>query len=197
MNIKDCLSWLLALATVGAIIAGAYATFAALRPPPETPEFDATDVTGLRWGRDFFLTGHDGRPRELADFRGKALALYFGYVRCPDVCPLTMATLGQAVRLLGTDGKRVQVAFVTVDPRHDKPAVLKKYVRFFHEDFLGLYGGAAATARTAEEFRIEKGEHHSIPVFLFDPSGRLRLVAHPGATAESIAHDMRLLIGAS
>ena len=195
MNSKDFLSWLLAIVIVGAVMGAAFVTLAVLRPPAETIEFEATDVTGVQWGRDFHLTGHDGRPRELADFRGKALALYFGYTRCPDVCPLTLATLGQAVRLLGGDGERVQVAFVTVDPRRDKPAVLQRYVRSFHEDFLALYGGAAATARTADEFRIEKGEHHSIPVFLFDPGGRLRLVAHPDATAESIAHDIRLLLG--
>jgi len=195
MNSKDFLSWLLAIVIVGVVMGAAFVTLAALRPPAETIEFEATDVTGVQWGRDFHLTGDDGMPRELADFRGKAVALYFGYTRCPDVCPLTLATLGQAVRLLGGDGERVQVAFITVDPRRDKPAVLQRYVRSFHEDFLALYGGAAATARTADEFRIEKGEHHSIPVFLFDPSGRLRLVAHPDATAESIAHDIRLLLG--
>ena len=194
MDRTDFLSWLLALAAVGAIIAGAFVTLAALRPPAETIEFEATDVTGVQWGRDFHLTGHDGERRGLADFRGKVVALYFGYTRCPDVCPLTLATLGQAVQLLGEDGKRVQVAFVTVDPRHDKPRALQRYVRSFGEDFLALYGDAAATARTAAEFRVEGGAHHSIPVFLFDPSGRLRLVAHPDATAESIAHDIRLLL---
>jgi protein SCO1/2 len=148
----------------------------------------------VAWGRDFHLTGHDGKPYELADFRGKVVAVYFGYTRCPDVCPLTMATLGQAVRLLGKDGKRVQVAFITVDPRHDKPRLLTKYVRSFHEDFLALYGSAAATARTADEFKVEPGEHHSIPVFLFDPAGRIRLVARPEASAESIARDIHLLL---
>jgi protein SCO1/2 len=194
MNGRDILSWLLALATVGAILAGAFATLAALRPEPQTVEFDATDVTGVAWGRDFHLTGDDGKPRELADFRGKVVALYFGYTRCPDVCPLTLATLGQAVRLLGEDGKRVQALFVTVDSRHDKPRVLSRYVRAFHQDFLALYGDAGTTARTAAEFRVEAGKHHSTPIFLFDPSGRLRLVAHPEASAGSIAHDIGLLL---
>jgi protein SCO1/2 len=194
VNGRKVLSLVIAPAIVGAILAGAFLTLAAPRPGPETTGFEATDVTGVAWGRDFHLTGHDGKPRELADFRGKVVALYFGYTRCPDVCPLTMATLGQTVRLLGDDGTRVQGVFVTVDPKHDKPKVLAKYVQSFHEDFLALYGNAAETARTAEEFKVEAGEHHSIPVFLIDPSGRLRLVAHPEATAESIAHDIRLLL---
>ena len=136
---------------------------------------------------------HGGRraPHELAEFRGKVVALYFGYTRCPDVCPLTLATLAESVRLLGEDGKRVQVIFVTVDPKHDKPKLLARYVRSFHEGFLALYGDAAATARAAAEFKVEGGEHHSTPVFLFDPTGRLRLVAHPEASAESIVHDIR------
>jgi len=193
---RDFLSWLIAVLAIGAIVGGAFLTLAALRPPNEPIPFDATDVTGVDWGRDFQLIGDDGRARELADFRGKVVALYFGYTRCPDVCPATMATLAQAVRLLGPDGARVQALFVTVDPRHDSPALLGRYVRTFDENFLGLYGDRPAIARTAQEFKVEVGEHHSIPVFLLDGSGRLRLVVHPEASAESIAQDMRALFPA-
>jgi len=182
------------LAAAGVILAGAYSTLAALRPDPGTMPFEATDVTGVGWGRDFHLTGDDGQPRRLGDFQGKVVALYFGYTRCPDVCPTTMATLAQAVRLLGDDGARVQGLFVTVDPKRDKPAALARYVRAFHADFLGLYGDRDAIARTANEFKVEAGEHHSIPVFLIDPRGRLRLIVRPDATAESIAHDLRALL---
>lgn len=194
MNGRDILSWLLALTIVGAIVAGAFLTLAVLRPDAQNIEFEATEVTGVTWGRDFHLTGSDGKPHQLAEFRGKVVALYFGYTRCPDVCPLTMATLGEAMRLLGDDGKRVQGVFVTVDPRHDKPRALTQYVRSFHEDFLALYGSKAETARTAGEFRVEPGEHHSTPVFLIDPSGRLRLVARAETSAASIAHDIHALL---
>jgi len=192
MSRRDLLSWLLALAAVGAIVAGTFVTLAALRPDPV--EFDATDVTGVAWGRDFQLLDDNGNPRSLADFRGKVVALYFGYTRCPDVCPLTLATLGQAVRSLGADGARVQGLFVTVDPKRDSAKVLANYARSFNDDFLALRGDRAATLRTTSEFRVEAGEHHSIPVFLFDADGRLRLVAPPEASAESLAHDMRLLL---
>ena len=192
MSIRRVVFWVAVLAALGA---AAGATYFSGRG--EDIEFEATDVSGVSWGRDFRLTGDDGSPHELADFRGKVVALYFGYTRCPDVCPLTLATLGESVRLLGEDGKRVQVLFVSVDPKHDKPKVLARYVRSFHQSFLALYGDTAATARTAAEFKVEVGEHHSIPVFLFDPGGRLRLVAHAEASAESIAHDVRLLLKAA
>jgi protein SCO1/2 len=194
VNLRRLVGSALALAAVVAIAAAAFVSLAAQYPDTENADFEATDVTGVNWGRDFHLTGDDGAPHELAEFRGKVVALYFGYTRCPDVCPLTLATLAESVRLLGEDGKRVQVIFVTVDPKHDKPKVLAEYVRSFHQGFLALYGGAAATARTTAEFKVEGGEHHSTPVFLFDPTGRLRLVAHPEASAESIVHDIRALL---
>jgi len=191
VNARRVVVSLVALAAVVAITAAARLLWIG----SQDAGFEATDVSGVIWGRDFHLTGTDGAPHQLADYRGKVVALYFGYTRCPDVCPLTMATLGESVRLLGDDGKRVQVLFVTVDPKRDKPRVLAHYVHSFHEGFLALYGNAAATARTTAEFKVEAGEHHSTPVFLFDPAGRLRLVAHPDASAESFAHDIRKLLG--
>ena len=183
----------LALVALAAVAAITVAVF--LRIGGKDVNFEASDVTGVPWGRDFQLEGDDGRPHPLADFRGKVVALYFGYTRCPDVCPLTLATLAESVGLLGEDGRRVQVLFVTVDPKRDKPKALGEYVRSFHPGFRALYGDAAATARTAAEFKVEAGEHHSTPVFLFDPSGRLRLVARPETSAESFAHDIRRLLG--
>jgi len=184
------------IAAFGALVIVAVASFALAAERPDKPAYDATDVTGVAWGRNFHLLGHDGKPHELADFRGKVVALYFGYTRCPDVCPTTMAALGQAVRLLGSDAERVQGLFVTVDPRHDKPAVLGQYVASFNESFIGLYGDVQATKRTAREFKVESGRAHSTPVFVFDPGGRLRLILRPNATPQSIARDVRLLLGA-
>src|SRR3982751_1851891 len=172
MAIMTILRLLATLAAAAVIIAGAFFTLATLRPDPGALQFESTDISDVAWGRDFRLTGHDGEPRTLADFRGKVVALYFGYTRCPDVCPTTMAALSQAVGLLGDDAARVQGLFVTVDPKHDSPDVLARYVHSFNESFIGLYGDRKAIARTASEFKVEAGEHHSIPVYLFDGNGR-------------------------
>ena len=182
------------LAAVAVIIVGASFILAAPRPEAGLVHFDATDLSDVTWGRNFELTGDDGRERKLADFHGKVVALYFGYTRCPDVCPMTLAALSEAISLLGDDGARVQGLFVTVDPKHDSPEVLRRYVRAFHHDFVGLYGDRKAIGRTAEEFKVEIGKHHSIPVYLFDANGQLRLMVHPEATAQSIAHDLRALV---
>ena len=121
---------------------------------PSSPKFDASDITGASFGRDFSLKDPKGAVRTLADFRGKAVVLFFGYTQCPDVCPTTLSTLAQAMKLLGADADRVQVLFVTIDPARDTPALLAQYVPAFDPRFLGLWGDAEATARTAKEFKI-------------------------------------------
>ena len=100
------------------------------------------------------LTDHNGKPRTLADYRGKAVVMFFGYTQCPDVCPTTLSELAEAMKRLGADADRVQVLFVTVDPERDTQDLLSKYVPAFDPRFVGLYGDADATARTAKEFKV-------------------------------------------
>ncbi|MBK5103461.1 MAG: SCO family protein, partial [Burkholderiales bacterium] len=83
------------------------------------PAFKNTDVTGTDCCRDFRLTDHKGETRTLADFRGKAVVIFFGYTQCPDVCPTTMAEMKAVLGQLGADAQRVQVLFVTLDPERD------------------------------------------------------------------------------
>jgi len=171
------------------------------------PSFQATDLTGASFGRDFELTAPDGKPRRLADFRGKAVVMFFGYTQCPDVCPTTLAALADAMKQLGADADRVQVLFVTIDPERDTPALLSQYVPAFDPRFLGLYGDADATARTAKEFKIiyqkvpgaAPGSYtmdHSAGTYIFDPQGRLRLYVSNGQGPEVFAHDLRELVRA-
>ena len=192
---------------ITAFLLGTLAAVAVLRPAAESrrEQFEAVDITGATWGKDFALTDHTGKARALADFRGKVVLLYFGYVNCPDMCPMTMAKLGAAVNLLGEAGRDVQGLFVTVDPKRDTPKVLAQYVPSFHPSFIGLYGDRQAIERTAKEFKVYFNAQapnasgfytvdHSGPVYVFDRKGRLRLFVKPDATSESIVHDLRLLL---
>jgi len=171
------------------------------------PSFQATDLTGASFGRDFELTAPDGKPRRLADFRGKAVVVFFGYTQCPDVCPTTLAALADAMKQLGADADRVQVLFVTIDLERDTPALLSQYVPAFDPRFLGLYGDADATARTAKEFKIiyqkvpgaAPGSYtmdHSAGTYIFDPQGRLRLYVSNAQGPDVFAHDLRELLRA-
>jgi protein SCO1/2 len=169
-------------------------------------QFKNIDITGADFGKDFHLTDHNGKPRSLADFRGKIVLLFFGYTHCPDVCPVTMAQFAQVMKELGADAKRVQVLFVTLDPERDTPALLAQYVPAFNPDFLGLYGDMAATKETAKAFHVffekQPGKtpetysiDHTAGTYVFDTQGRLRLFVKYGQEgAPDLVADLRALL---
>lgn len=174
---------------------------------PKLPSpFHAAEVGDKYAGADFRLTDQNGRPRSLADFRGKAVVLFFGYTHCPDVCPTTLADLAQAMKLLGAEASRVQVLFVTVDPERDTPELLAQYMPAFDPAFLALYGDAQSTAQAAAAFGVLYSKQptasgysmdHSSGAYLIDPAGRVRLLAPYGQRAEWQADDLRLLLALS
>jgi len=175
---------------------------------PDAPTFKGADITGASFGRELALADHHGKARTLADFRGKAVVIFFGFTQCPDVCPTALSALAEAMRRLGPDAARVQVLFVTIDPERDTADLLSRYVPAFHPSFLGLRGDAEATARVAKEFKVlyqkVPGQtpdtytmDHSAGLYLFDPQGRLRVFESHGQGAEAIAHDLAQLLRSS
>jgi protein SCO1/2 len=194
------------IAVAAAALAAGAAGYAWLRPGAVPSTFNAVDVTGADWGKELALLDHHGRRRTLADFRGKVVALFFGFTHCPDVCPTALATIAQARALLGEDAKQVQGLFVTVDPKRDTPELLAKYVTAFDPTFLGLHGDPAATQAAAKEFKIyyqarkpdangAYGVDHSGQIYVLDAEGRLRLyIRSHDAAPEAIAHDLRILV---
>ena len=166
-------------------------------------QFKSTDITGAPYGHALELTDHDGKPRKLEDFRGKAVVLFFGFAHCPDVCPTTLADIASSIRTLGPDAERVQVIMVSVDPERDSPEVLKKYVTAFDPRFLGLRGDLAATKKAASEFKIyfekrKQGESytvdHSAQSYVIDPQGRLRLLVRHDRIGQDLAPDLRAIL---
>lgn len=172
--------------------------------PAKTP-FKNTDVSGLDYAKDFALPDHNGKLRTLADFKGKAVVVFFGYTQCPDVCPTTLAEMATVMQQLGPLADRVQVLFITVDPERDTREMLAKYVPSFDPRFIGLVGDKAATEKVAKEFKVfyqkvpgkEPGSYtmdHTAGSYVFDPQGRIRLFIRHGQGAEPIAHDLKLLL---
>ena len=170
---------------------------------PAAPKFKSTDITGAEYGRTLELAGHDGKPRTLGDFAGKALVVTFGFTHCPDVCPTILADLAGALKKLGSEAERVQVLFVTVDPERDSAEALAKYVTAFDPRFLGLRGDLAATQRTAKEFKVffEKRKtgdsysvDHSAQSYVVDPRGRVRLFVRHDRISQDLAEDLKTLL---
>lgn len=164
-----------------------------------------TDVTGLVAPLALSLTDQNGRAVTAADYRGDVVMLYFGYTNCPDTCPATLATLAAALRQLGPLASRVRVLFVTVDPRRDSLAVLKRYVGDFGPQFVGLRGTPAQLTSMIKRYRVsyhdekpdERGNYeviHSSAVFIFDGRGRARVLAQTGAGSAAVAADVRQLL---
>ncbi|HPU81877.1 SCO family protein [Accumulibacter sp.] len=171
----------------------------------QPPTFKSTDVSGSDWGKDFVLTDPQGQARRLADFKGKAVVVFFGYTQCPDVCPTTLLSMREVLNRLGNDAGRVQVVFVTLDPARDTPQVLAEYVTAFHPSFVGLRGDEATIAAVARDFKVFYAKQagstagtysldHSTGSYAYDPEGRLRLLIRYGETPDNVASDLRLLL---
>jgi protein SCO1/2 len=167
------------------------------------PTFKSTDITGVEYGRELALRDHNGKPRTLEDFRGKAVVLFFGFTHCPDVCPTTLAEVAQALKALDTDVERVQVLLVTVDPERDTADALRTYVTAFDPRFLGLRGDPAQTQAVAKEFKIyyekrKAGESytvdHSGQLYVLDTKGRLRLLVRPERIGSDLPADLKTLL---
>ncbi len=188
-----------------ALLTLASSLLAACAPNESKPQFKAVDITGADYAKDFALPDTEGRMRSIKDFQGKAVVVFFGYTQCPDVCPTTLTEIGEAKRLLGPLGDKVQGVFITVDPERDKPEVLKAYVANFGPDFVALRGNAAQTEAVARDYKVyykrvdgkEPGTYfmeHTAASYIYDPQGRLRLYSRYGSGAQALADDLKLLL---
>jgi protein SCO1/2 len=191
----------LPIAVVIAVV-GAFLAFIFLGSGPPT-RFNALDITGSGYADDFQLTDIDGHPRSIADYRGNAVMVFFGFTQCPSACPTELARSAEVMRRLGPSARHVRMLFITIDPERDTPELMRNYLQAFDPSFIGLRGDLAATAATARRFKafyqkVPAGDtytmDHSTFTYLFDPKGRIRLLARPDLDAGAIANDLRQLL---
>jgi protein SCO1/2 len=190
---RPALWW--AIASLGVVIVAALAWRLA-RPAEPAP----SDIGGA-----FHLVSQTGAPVDQRLLLGKWSAVFFGYTYCPDVCPTTLATLGQAAAALGDRAGRFQVVFVSVDPERDTPRALADYLSSpaFPKATLGLTGSPAEVARIARAYhvyyqKVPQGSSysmdHSAVVYLMNPEGRfvrpLDVGVPPTAVARQIVSAM-------
>jgi protein SCO1/2 len=163
-----------------------------------------------RLAPDFTLRGSDGSDLKLSRYRGKVVALAFGYTNCPSVCPVTLGYLAEARKKLGAGAKDLQVVFVTVDPERDDTEHLKKFVAFFDPTFVGATGTPGQLAEIRKVYGITMSNKiftdaaaksrgiyyldHSSFVYLIDREGKLRAMMPFGVTADDIEHDAKALL---
>ncbi len=173
--------------------------------PSAAPQFRGIDITGAEYARNLSLPDQYGKPRTLADFKGKVVVVFFGYTQCPDVCPTTMVELAQVKKALGTDGERVQGLFVSIDPERDTPEILKAYMASFDPSFIALRGTPEQTLAAAKEFKVffakvpgkTEGSYtmdHTAGSYILDGNGKVRLFVRYGGGVEALSADLKALL---
>lgn len=156
---------------------------------------------------EFSLVNHTGRAVTEDDYAGHWQLVFFGFTHCPDICPTTLAYMGNVLDLLGEKADRVAPLFVTVDPKRDTPEVLSEYVAAFHPRITGLTGTDVQVAAAAEAFKVyyERLEDERAPdgylmahaghIYLMRPDGRFEAVFLEGdQPPEALAEEISMRI---
>jgi protein SCO1 len=152
----------------------------------------------------FTLTATDGTAVSEQTYRGKWLAIYFGYTFCPDVCPTTMLEIAGALKALGPRADTVQGIFITVDPQRDRPKVLAEYLKSFDQRLIGLTGTPAEINAASKTFHVfyERNDandgaysyDHSAFVYLVDPDGKFAKAVIADGDGRQIADTLTALM---
>ncbi len=155
-------------------------------------------------GGPFTLQDGNGRQVTDRDFRGKYMLVYFGYTFCPDVCPTTLNEVANALDRLGPKADRLQAIFITVDPKRDTAAVMKRYTAAFSPRLLGLTGTPEEIAQAAKAYRVYYSEHrtgpgpndysvdHSSILYLMGPDGKFVTYYDDASVgADGLAADLK------
>jgi protein SCO1 len=200
------------LLALAAVLAGAGA-YAAWLAASAQPAFHGTTYDPVAPAADFRLRDQNGREATLARYRGAPVLVFFGYTRCTDYCPLTLDRLSRVVRELGSRAGGARILLVTVDPAHDTPAALERYVARFAGRVEGLTGDTAALAAAWRAYSVYVAPGapppptghahrpaasppeltHSGVVYGIDRNGALRVVIPDGASYEETRDDVRAL----
>lgn len=168
------------------------------------PVFKGSDITGTQLGRGMELSDHNGKLRQLSDFSGKVVVVFFGFTQCPDVCPTALAELTEVMKKLGPDADRVQVLLISVDPERDTPEVLKQYVTAFDPRFLGLTGTPDQVKKAAASFKAyyakaptKDGNYtmdHTAAFYLLDGKGESRVLVNNNVGVDALTQDIQALL---
>lgn len=171
----------------------------------------AAGIPGLLWPnpkpiKPFTLADHTGQSFGLNDLKGHWSFMFFGFTHCPDICPLTLATLDQMQQMLAARNLAgdTRILFVTVDPGRDTPERLAEYVKYFNKDFIGLGGSPQQIADFTRQIGVvfqygperSPGDYqvdHSASVFLIDPEGRLVSIFPAPHQAEAMANQFKAI----
>jgi protein SCO1/2 len=196
------MTWRAVAVAVVALVAG-FLLALALRPADDGPELPGLHISKVDPAApDLAFLDEAGEARRLTDYRGKVLVIFFGFVRCPDVCPTRLFELAQLMKALGPQRDRVQVLLATLDPDRDRPEVLRSYVTAFDPAFGALTGTPAQMDTLAARFYVAHRKvplgadytiDHSAATYLVDAAGKTVYVAGMETSREQLLAALKAL----
>lgn len=164
----------------------------------------ATEPASLSIGGPFMLTNHRGQVVTEQDFRGRPVAIFFGFTHCPDVCPTTLNEMTSFIEAMGADADRINWLFVSVDSERDTPQAMANYLEAFDHRITGLSGTEAQITKVGQNFRVyhrrvplEGGGYtmdHSASIFLLDTDGRFAGTIDYKESEQVSLEKLRLLV---
>lgn len=163
--------------------------------------WDLTNIKGALPDLKFNLLTTGNQPMTATELRGKIVLLYFGYTHCPDVCPMTMGQLADAIKQLGPRAADIRIVFISVDPQRDTPDLVATYAKAFNSDAVGVTGTPGQIEALAKRYRVayesenkDDGQSylvmHSKAVYVFDREGKARLMISDSNETQEIVHDL-------
>jgi protein SCO1/2 len=154
-------------------------------------------------GGPFALTDQNGKQVTQADFSGRYMMIFFGFTNCPDVCPLTLQRIADALAEAPDVAKRIVPILISVDPERDTPEKLKDYVAFFGPSFQGLTGTPEQIAALVKSYGVyakkvplpdsalEYTVDHSSFIYLYGPDASFVTVFDPSLEPEALAAKLK------
>jgi protein SCO1/2 len=195
-NLRLALWGLVALAAIAGLIL-------MLRPPPVAPTVASQPVAAI--GGPFTLTGTDGKPFSTTALAGKPFVIFFGFTRCSDVCPNTLARLARLRRTIGKGDDSFAILFVSVDPARDTPVEMAHYATAFGTPLIALTGSenditdvkrlfgiySAKVPQSGTDYTVD----HTATIFLMDSAGRFEATITPDEGDPAALSKLRHLTG--
>jgi protein SCO1/2 len=195
------------MALAGLVFVGlaAAAIFLTLKEPEGPVSPAAVNIAGAEIGGPFALTDHTGRAVTSSDVIDGPTLIYFGYTFCPDICPVDVAVMAEAVDLLAEQGHEVTPVFITIDPARDTPEALTYYAEAMHPDMIALTGTEAEVKAAADAYKVyyqrvdlEDSEagylmNHSVFTYFVTPDGLKALFRNNFPPDEMVGEIARIL----
>ena len=165
--------------------------------------FNGSNLTEVKLDSNFELTSHKGEKKTTKDFKGKVVAIFFGFASCPDICPTTMVELKNIKSMLGENSNQLEVLFISLDPERDTLELLGEFIPSFDSSFIGLTGTIENIEKITRQFKVYRKKvtqgdsytiDHSSGIYLLDKDGEIRVRHSFGSEIKLIVEDIEKLI---